>query len=273
MVAILIGYGLALTAAYMATHYERFRSGDGLGGGVALVLACYCLWDAAGKLYLGLAGRGEAGGSAALGGAGFCAGAIRPAGFRGLILMALPLIFLAALAIYRTRAPLLMTLGLFALMPVCSGLSHWFHSEQRKHWFGYWFGHDMFTPPFKGPDGKLIYDAALREQAMKGTNASMIYPEMAPDTVLYGGTDPGRFCPTYMIYCESFIPAVLPAGAGPEFQPAGRVFDHAERGGGPDLPGLHPRAVPTGARSMTRRFSKCCCRPSFPNTFTSRPRS
>ena len=24
--------------------------------------------------------------------------------------------------------------------------------------------------------------------------------------MLYGGTDPGRFCPTYMIYCESFIP-------------------------------------------------------------------
>ena len=64
----------------------------------------------------------------------------------------------------------------------------------------------MFTPPFPGPDGKLIYDAALREQAMKGTNGNLIYPEMAPDTVLYGGTDPGRFCPTYMIYCESFIP-------------------------------------------------------------------
>ena len=29
---------------------------------------------------------------------------------------------------------------------------------------------------------------------------------MARDTILYGGTDPGRFCPTYMIFCESFIP-------------------------------------------------------------------
>ena len=34
----------------------------------------------------------------------------------------------------------------------------------------------------------------------------MIYPEMARDAVVYGGTDPGRFCPTYMIFCESFIP-------------------------------------------------------------------
>ena len=34
----------------------------------------------------------------------------------------------------------------------------------------------------------------------------MVYPEMARDAVVYGGTDPGRFCPTYMIFCESFIP-------------------------------------------------------------------
>ena len=64
----------------------------------------------------------------------------------------------------------------------------------------------MFTPPFPGPDGKLSYDAKLREQAMKGPNGDLIYPEMAKDTILFGGTDPGRFCPTYMIFCESFIP-------------------------------------------------------------------
>jgi tetratricopeptide (TPR) repeat protein len=34
----------------------------------------------------------------------------------------------------------------------------------------------------------------------------MVYPEMARDAVLFGGTDPGRFCPTYMIFSESFIP-------------------------------------------------------------------
>ncbi len=67
-------------------------------------------------------------------------------------------------------------------MPVYSGLSHWYKSEQRNHWFGYWFGHDMFTPPYG------------------------IYPEMTRDAILFGGTDPGRFCPTYIIFCESFIP-------------------------------------------------------------------
>jgi thioredoxin-like negative regulator of GroEL len=79
-------------------------------------------------------------------------------------------------------------LGLFAAMPLYSGLAHWFDSDQRNHWFGYWFGHDMFTPPFKGTDGKPLY------------------PEMTKDAVLYGGTDPGRFCPTYIIFCESFTP-------------------------------------------------------------------
>src|SRR6202012_1754085 len=34
-VAIMIGYGLALTAAYMATHYQNFRRWGLIGGGVA----------------------------------------------------------------------------------------------------------------------------------------------------------------------------------------------------------------------------------------------
>jgi len=206
VVAIMIGYGLALTAAYMATHYEKFRRWGWIGGTLAALMACFCLWDATGKLFLGLAGEvsfSELPGRVAQ---AFAPGQYGLPVYAGLILLALPVIFLAALAIYRTRAPLLLVLALFALMPVTSGLSHWYTSEQRGHWFGYWFGHDMFTPPFKGPDGKLSYDANLRAQELKGTNASIIYPEMPRDTVVYGGTDPGRFCPTYMIFCESFIP-------------------------------------------------------------------
>ena len=42
-------------------------------------------------------------------------------------------------------------------MPLYSLLDHWYASDQRNHWFGYWFGHDMFTPPFNGADGKPIY--------------------------------------------------------------------------------------------------------------------
>jgi tetratricopeptide (TPR) repeat protein len=47
--------------------------------------------------------------------------------------------------------------------------------------FGYQFGYRMFRP-------------------LGG------YPDMDRDAVLYGGTDPGRFVPTYMIFCESRVP-------------------------------------------------------------------
>ena len=124
----------------------------------------------------------------------------------GLLVLGVVVLFIGSLFVYRQRAPLAITLGLLAIMPLASGLSHWAHSEQRNHWFGYWFGHDMFTPPFVAPDGTFSYDAKLREQAMKGTNGNLVYPEMTKDTILFGGTDPGRFCPTYAIFCDSFIP-------------------------------------------------------------------
>ena len=103
------------------------------------------------------------------------------------------------------------------LMPLASGLWHWAGSEQRNHWFGYWFGHDMFTPPVVGPDGKMTYDHKVREQMMKGTNAPLVYPEMDPNTILYGGTDPGRFNPTYMIFCDSFLTDSCRPLADPSF--------------------------------------------------------
>lgn len=57
--------------------------------------------------------------------------------------------------------------------------TNWALCEQRDHDFGYQFGFRMFHP---------------------GGG----YPDMEKDAVLYGGTDPGRFVPTYMIFCESF---------------------------------------------------------------------
>jgi hypothetical protein len=97
--------------------------------------------------------------------------------------MAIVAAYLGALAVYRNRAPVAITLALFAITPGYSIMSHWAKCEQRNHWFGYWFGHDMFTPPFS------------------------VYPQMDRNTILFGGTDPGRFCPTYMIFCEIITPA------------------------------------------------------------------
>lgn len=188
VVAILIGYGLALTASYMATHYQRFRRWGLLGGAVAAILALYCLWDAACKLYFGPAGRVSISDLPRWISQAFTKNQYGLPIFANLILVGLAFAFILALLVYRNRAPLLIALGLFTAMPSYSVLAHWFNSEQRNHWFGYWFGHDMFTPPFNGSDGKPLY------------------PEMTKDALLFGGTDPGRFCPTYIIFVESFTP-------------------------------------------------------------------
>ena len=182
VVAIMIGYGLALMAAYMATHYKNFRLWGLAGGGIGIVLALYCLVSAAGKLYFGPAGEISLFELPHWVAQAFAKDQYGLPIYANLILLAVPIIFVIALLNYRQRGPVLILLCLLTAFPVWSGLSHWYKSEQRNHWFGYWFGHDMFTPPFG------------------------IYPEMSRDTILFGGTDPGRFCPTYMIFCESFIP-------------------------------------------------------------------
>jgi tetratricopeptide (TPR) repeat protein len=127
--------------------------------------------------------------------------------YANMLLLAMVLAFLGNLVFSRLKPHMPVVLTVFALMPTYAILCNWFDNEQRGHWFGYWFGHDMFTPPFVGPDKKFgCYDAKLREQAAKGPDASLVYPEMTRDAILFGGTDPGRFAPTYMIFCDSFIP-------------------------------------------------------------------
>ncbi len=204
--AILIGYGLALTAAFMATNYQKFRRWGFVGAGIAIALSLYDLMAVTGEHYFGLDGQVSLGDLPHWIAQAFAPGQYGLPVIAALMLVAMTLFFAAALFIYRQRAPLGVTLGLFALLPLYSGMTHWFNSEQHNHWFGYWFGHDMFTPPFLGPDNQLTYDAKLRDAAAKGPNGTMVYPEMARDAVLFGGTDPGRFCPTYTIFCESFIP-------------------------------------------------------------------
>ena len=206
--ALMIGYGLTLMAAYMATHYQKFRRWGLVGGGLAAVLALYCLVDATGKLYFGPAGEISLSQLPHYVALAFDPHQYGLPVFASLILVAIPLVFIAALLVYRQRGPLLILLALICIMPLWSGMSHWYKSEQRNHWFGYWFGHDMFTPPFLDPKtGKLTYDNTLRAGLLKDPkNAKLVYPEAARDAIVFGGTDPGRFCPTYMIFCESFIP-------------------------------------------------------------------
>ena len=188
IVALLIGYGLALTAAYMATHYQRFRPWGLAGGAVGLLLGIYCLYEATGRTFFGRDGVVPLGEWPYWIGKAFAKNTLGLPVFGNMVLVFVPLVFLVALLVYRQRGPLFITLGLFLMMPLYSGLAHWYGSNQHEHMFGYWFGHEMFTPSFTGKDGKPIYS------------------QMTKDSVLYGGTDPGRFCPTYMIFCESFTP-------------------------------------------------------------------
>ena len=72
-----------------------------------------------------------------------------------------------------------LSVALLAL-PLVTYTCNWKLCNLRGHDFGYLFGYLMFEP---------------------GGG----YPPMEKDAVLYGGTDPGRFVPTYMIFCESRV--------------------------------------------------------------------
>ncbi len=207
MFAILIGYGITLLAAYIATNYEKMRSWGIVGGVIALVLAMYNLLDDTGTLFYGPGGEISLFQLPHHIMLAFDKDQYGLPVFSNLILVCIPIIFLAALFFYRQRGPVLLLLALLSITPFCSAMLHWYKCEQRNHWYGYWFGHDMFTPPYLGTDGKLTYDNVKRTELLKDPkNARLIYPEMDRNTILFGGTDPGRFCPTYAIFCDSFIP-------------------------------------------------------------------
>lgn len=156
LVGLWAGYGLSLIAALLATQYRQFRGRALLGGCAALGIALY-LWADLDRVH--------------------------PLDqFAAAYLVACAGVFLAGLAACPAKAPLRLVLVVFAALPLHSALSHWWENEKRGHLYGYWFGHDMFEPPFD------------------------LYPSMAKNAILFGGTDPGRFNPTYMIFCESFLP-------------------------------------------------------------------
>ena len=208
MIAACIGYGLVLLTAWLSFAYEQRRRAFLIG----------CVLATALSLYITIVVHGST----------ETAPPVRTGMGHAIIdlLFSMPVdpssyaldrfnakygfawaaILTLTVVIFRRRAPAAMLIGMFALFPVQSVLSHWAKNEQRGHLFGFWFGHDMFTPPFVGADGKFSYQRKEREEMLKKPGAELIYPEMTKNAVLFGGTDPGRFCPTYMIFAESFIP-------------------------------------------------------------------
>ncbi len=81
------------------------------------------------------------------------------------------------------KLPLMQVLVLVACLPVVGMVRNWRENEMQGHMFGWYFGYHMFEP---------------------GGG----YPSMDKNAILYGGTDPGRFVPTYTIFCPRLHPDV-----------------------------------------------------------------
>jgi hypothetical protein len=184
-IAMFIGLGLTLMGASLILRYEQTRTYAVFGGAALAGLALYALSSRLQAVFSDPHG-GVTGLGALLSGLWQVlfhptftppVGAVLARVFVLLLLLA----FVVVILLHRERIQPWYLVGAFALMPVYSLTSHWAENEQRGHLFGFWFGHDMFEPPFE------------------------LYPSMTKDAVLFGGTDPGRFNPTYMIFAESFI--------------------------------------------------------------------
>ena len=72
------------------------------------------------------------------------------------------------------RAAFLRAAWVLPLLPLWTGIQNAPLCSQRGHWFGWHYGHDMLK-------------------------------DLPKDAFVFGGTDPGRFVPTYMILGESFV--------------------------------------------------------------------
>ena len=173
-IALCVGYGLAILCALLVTRFEQYRLPIVVGAGVALFFNIYDVMETW-RTSLFLINRMAAGLS---------------------LLMVVTFLGLVFLGVFRRQtqvASLSLFVPLFLGIPLDSILSHWSDNEQRGHLFGYWFGHDMFEP-----------GRAAGAPAPIGKDGKPLYAPMSRHAVLYGGTDPGRFCPTYMVFAESF---------------------------------------------------------------------
>lgn len=198
LVCMSIGYGLTILSAYLATQYSKIRVPVLIGTTIASAIALYVLF-----ITFSNPDSLEASIEEPL--FGLLPSKDPLIRFTSIYAFSLAVLSSLIFVFARKQAPMIAVMCVMGLMPIKSIFSHWSDNEQRGHLFGYWFGHDMFRPPFKNEKGEWSYSSEERKRMLE-KNAK-IYPEMDQDTVLFGGTDPGRFNPTYMIFCESFIPA------------------------------------------------------------------
>ncbi|MFM7817606.1 MAG: hypothetical protein ACKPGI_11640, partial [Verrucomicrobiota bacterium] len=172
VITMAVGYGLSLIGALILTEYRQSRFWLLVGAAVACAFNLYEVLYTFNETVFTI---------------------LRTATLISLVISA---VFLLLVILQREKAALMPFLALFAFIPSDSALSHWADNEQLGHYFGFWYGHDMFEPGMDTPAAPAPKDKAGKP----------LYPSMARDAVLFGGTDPGRFCPTYMAFAESFTP-------------------------------------------------------------------
>src|ERR1043166_9218483 len=154
MIAMMVGYGLTLIAAFLATQYEAIRRWALIGASIGVAIGLYTLAAAIGDIF------GDRTESTGLGLFFFGLGKVFNEGqnklqiYPEIFLLILTVVFLVLILVSRQRIRIAIVLGLFSLLPLWSIIGHWYDNEQHGQMFGYWFGHDIFTPPFPGPDGK-----------------------------------------------------------------------------------------------------------------------
>lgn len=181
--AMFAGYGLALIGGLIMTCYREYRDWLLYSGFFVCTMAVFTLRET------------------------YAADAYPLARLSAFIAFAILGVLTVLLLFKREQIKLPLLLGLIALSPSYLILAHWSDNEQRGHLFGWYFGHDMFIPPFTDEaTGELSYDPETRARLLADPEkAKLVYPEMSTNAILFGGTDPGRFAPTYMIFAESFI--------------------------------------------------------------------
>jgi bacteriorhodopsin len=138
--AMWIGYGISLTLAFLFTRYQLYREAVMFGSAVASGLALYglavTLTESRNPSFIATAILG--------------------------LLITLALIVL--LFMNRKTPPAKALLILMLFIPVHTVMGHWWDNEQRGHLFGFWYGHDMFTPPFEDKDGKPLYPEMTKKR-------------------------------------------------------------------------------------------------------------
>jgi hypothetical protein len=192
-------------------HGDQLREVPALGfagAGVAIALALVlALLGDGGELFRpGWQKPDEPVKLAALDRAGLRPRPVRVGCFASLMLVGMTLVFLASLFIYNQRAPLG---SRWRFCPDAALLRHVALVQERaaqslvRLLVRPRYVHSALSWGRTATDLRRQTCARPPPKARKG---KMVYPEMARDAVLFGGTDPGRFCPTYTIFCESFIP-------------------------------------------------------------------